>query len=65
MPSSPASFIALAIFFGVFFAVMVLPIVLELQRSKLNMVKIALFLVILLGGTALLSHGLNWVFIKP
>ena len=65
MPSSPASFIALAIFFGVFFAVMVLPIVLELQRSKLNMVKIALFFVVLFGATALLTHTLNGMFITP
>lgn len=64
MPSSPVSFIVLAIFFGLFFAVIVLPIALELQRSKFNTVNIALFIVFLIGGTALLSHGLNVVF-KP
>ena len=59
MPSNPASAVVLAIFFGLFFAVMIWPIFLELQRSKLSMVKIALFFVVLLGSVALLSHGLN------
>jgi hypothetical protein len=53
----------LAIFFGVFFAVMIWPMILELQRSKLSMVKVALFLVLLLGSVALISHGLNVWFL--
>ena len=62
MPSNPVSAVVLAIFFGLFFAVMIWPIILELQRSKLSMVKIALFFVLLLGSVALISHGLNmWV----
>lgn len=64
MPSNPASIIALALFFGLFFAVMIWPIFLELQRSKLSMVKIALFFVVLLGTVALISHGLN-VWVNP
>lgn len=59
MPSNPASLVVLAIFFGLFFAVMIWPIFLELQRSKFSMVKIALFFVVLLGSVVLLSHSLN------
>lgn len=63
MPSSPTSIIALAVFAAVFFLVMVWPMILELQRSKLSMVKIVLFFVLLFGSVALLSHGLNEVFL--
>lgn len=63
MPSNPASIIALALFFGLFFAVMIWPMILELQRSKLSMVKIALFLVVLLGSVALMTHVLNGLFL--
>lgn len=63
MPSNPASIVVLAIFFGLFFAVMIWPIFLELQRSKLSMAKIALFLVVLLGSVALMTHVLNGLFL--
>lgn len=64
MPSNLASDLLAVFFIAVFFAVMIWPIFLELQRSKLSMVKIALFLVLLLGSVALISHGLN-VWVNP
>jgi predicted PurR-regulated permease PerM len=65
MPSNPVNNIIAVLFIALFFAVMIWPMILELQRSKLNMVKIALFFVVLFGATAILTHTLNGMFIRP
>lgn len=63
MPSNLASDLLAVFFIVLFFAVMIWPIFLELQRSKLSMVKIGLFLVVLLGSVALMTHVLNGLFL--